>query len=110
MKQKVSICRTIIHDPDVIVLDEPTAGLDVITARHIIELIKDYRQRNKTVLFSTHNMSEVELLADDIAIIHDGKLTFNDTMEQFKAQMSEKNITEEFIRQVNMQEEEPVVV
>jgi ABC-type Na+ transport system ATPase subunit NatA len=55
-------------------------------------------------------MSEVELLADDIAIIHDGKLTFNDTMEQFKAQMSEKNITEEFIRQVNMQEEEPVVV
>jgi sodium transport system ATP-binding protein len=110
MKQKVSICRTIIHDPDVIVLDEPTAGLDVITAKHIIELIKDYRQRNKTVLFSTHNMSEVELLADDIAIIHDGKLTFNDTMEQFKAQMSEKNITEEFIRQVNMQEEEPVVV
>ena len=110
MKQKVSICRTIIHDPDVIILDEPTAGLDVITAKHIIELIKDYRQRNKTVLFSTHNMSEVELLSDDIAIIHNGKLLFKDTMEQFKNQMSQKNITEEFIKRINTEEEDLVAI
>ena len=101
MKQKVSICRTMIHDPDVIVFDEPTAGLDVITARHIIELIKDCRQNNKTVLFSTHIMSEVELLSDDFAIIHNGKLLYNNTMEQFKQEMTKENITEEFIKRIN---------
>lgn len=100
MKQKVSICRTMIHDPDVVVFDEPTSGLDVITARHIIDLIRDCKGQNKTVIFSSHIMSEVDLLCDDLAIIHKGKLLFNDTMELFKAQMQTPNLTEEFIRLV----------
>jgi sodium transport system ATP-binding protein len=98
MKQRVSICRTMIHEPEVIVFDEPTSGLDVITAENIIALIRDCKEKGKTVIFSSHIMSEVDLLCDDLAIIHKGKLLFSDTMEQFRANMQAENLTAEFIR------------
>ncbi len=101
MKQKVSIVRTMIHDPEVVVFDEPTAGLDVITAKNIIELIRDCRESNKTVIFSSHIMSEVDMLCDDLAIIHKGKIMFNDTMDNFRKNMQTDTLTEEFIRVVN---------
>lgn len=100
MKQKVSIARTMIHDPEVIVFDEPTAGLDVIAAKNIIELIRNCKDSNKTVIFSSHIMSEVDLLCDDLAIIHKGRILFNDTMDSFREGMKTENITEEFIRVV----------
>lgn len=100
MKQKVSIARTMIHDPQVIVFDEPTQALDVITARNIIKLIKDSRDKGKTVIFSTHIMGEVSLLSDDLAIIHRGKLLFNDSFGKFKEQMKTKSVEDEFIRLV----------
>jgi sodium transport system ATP-binding protein len=98
MKQKVSICRTMIHDPEVVVFDEPTSGLDVITAENIIKLIRDCRDQGKTVIFSSHIMSEVDLLCDDMAIIHKGKLLFSGTMDQFRTDMQADNLTAEFIR------------
>ena len=98
MKQKTSIARTMIHDPEVVIFDEPTVGLDVITARNIIELIRNCREEGKTVIFSTHIMGEVSLLSDDLAIIHKGKLLFNDTFENFLQQMKAKSIEDEFIR------------
>ncbi len=98
MKQKVSICRTMIHDPQVIVFDEPTSGLDVITAENIITLIRDCKQEGKTVIFSSHIMSEVDLLCDDIAIIHKGNLLYNASLEEFKNQMTTENLTTEFIK------------
>lgn len=101
MKQKVSICRTMIHDPEIVVFDEPTSGLDVITAANIIELIRSCKQEGKTVIFSSHIMSEVDLLCDDLAIIHNGKLLFNGEMENFRKQMHESNLTAEFIRIIN---------
>lgn len=101
MKQKVSICRTMIHDPEVIIFDEPTSGLDVITAENIIHLIKNCKQRGKTVIFSSHIMSEVDLLCDDIAIIHEGKILYNNTMAQFRSEQQASNLTEEFIRIIN---------
>ncbi|NLF42579.1 MAG: ATP-binding cassette domain-containing protein [Bacteroidales bacterium] len=101
MKQKVSIARTIIHDPDIVVFDEPTSGLDVITAQSIIELIQDCKKQNKTVIFSSHIMSEVDLLCDDLAIIHKGKILYNNTMEHFRQNMTTSNLTEEFIRIVS---------
>ncbi len=103
MKQKVSICRTMIHDPEVVIFDEPTSGLDVITAENIIKLIRDCKQKGKTVIFSSHIMSEVDLLCDDIAIIHKGKLLYNDTMDEFRKQMQAENLTAEFIRIVGQQ-------
>lgn len=101
MKQKVSICRTMIHDPEVVIFDEPTSGLDVITAENIIQLIRNCREEGKTVLFSSHIMSEVDLLCDDLAIIHKGDMLFNGTMETFKNEMQAENLTAEFIRIVN---------
>ena len=101
MKQKVSICRTMIHDPEVIVFDEPTSGLDVITAENIISLIRDCKNEGKTVIFSSHIMSEVDLLCDDMAIVHKGKLLYNGTMDEFRANQQAKTLTGEFIRIIN---------
>jgi len=98
MKQKVSICRTMIHDPEVVIFDEPTSGLDVITAENIIELIKECKIQGKTVIFSSHIMSEVDLLCDDLAIINKGKLLFQGTMDDFRNNMQAENLTAEFIR------------
>ena len=100
MRQKVSIARTMIHDPEVVVFDEPTTGLDVITARAIIELIRRCREEGKTVIFSTHIMGEVSLLSDDLAIIHKGRLLYNGSFTDFSAQCQSRTIEDEFIRLV----------
>ena len=101
MKQKVSIARTIIHDPEVVIFDEPTAGLDVITADSIIDLIRRSKEDGKTVIFSSHIMSEVDLLCDDLAIIHNGSILYNNTMDKFRSQMETDSLTKEFIRIIN---------
>ena len=99
MKQKVSIARTMIHDPSVVIFDEPTSGLDVITAHNIIELIRQCRQAGKTVIFSSHIMSEVDLLCDDLAIVNRGKLIYQDTMSNFR-QAAGSSLTEGFIQAI----------
>ena len=104
MKQKVAIVRTIIHDPAVVIFDEPTTGLDVITAANIIKLIRQCKDDGKTVIFSSHIMSEVDMLCDDLAIIHKGRLCYASTMEEFRQQMQAPNLTEEFIRIINVSE------
>ncbi len=104
MKQKVSICRTMIHDPEVVIFDEPTSGLDVITAENIIQLIKDCKSQGKTVIFSSHIMSEVDLLCDDLAIVHQGKILYTGEMADFKANMQTDSLTAEFIRIVHSSE------
>jgi sodium transport system ATP-binding protein len=101
MKQKVSIARTMIHNPEVVVFDEPTSGLDVITAENIITLIRDCKNQNKTVIFSSHIMTEVDLLCDDLAIIAKGRVIYSDSMENFRTQMKAETLTGEFIRIVN---------
>lgn len=106
MKQKVSISRTMIHNPDVVVFDEPTSGLDVITAENIINLIKDCKQDGKTVIFSSHIMSEVDLLSDEIGIIHKGRMLFNGTKEAFIQNKQEESLTAEFIRIVKQNQPE----
>lgn len=98
MKQKVSIARTVIHDPAVIVFDEPTASLDVIAARGIIDLIRSSKKAGKTVIFSTHRMDEVSLLSDDLAIVHNGKLLWSESYADFQKQMSTRSVEDEFIR------------
>jgi sodium transport system ATP-binding protein len=98
MKQKVSVARTLIHDPDVLVLDEATAGLDVIASRSIVTLVRQARERGKTVLFSTHRMGEVGQLSDDLALIHRGRLLFNGTYDEFVRGMKAPSLEDEFIR------------
>jgi len=100
MRQKVSIARTMIHDPDVVVLDEATAGLDVIAARSIIRLVRQCREDGKTVIFSTHRMDEVNLLADDLGLLHEGRLLYTGSFDDFSAQMESPTLEDEFIRRV----------
>jgi sodium transport system ATP-binding protein len=87
-----------IHNPEVVIFDEPTSGLDVITAENIIKLIRDCKDQGKTVIFSSHIMSEVDLLCDELAIVHKGQLKYNGTMSDFRQNMEASNLTEEFIR------------
>ena len=90
MKQKTSIARTIIHDPDIIVFDEPTTGLDVMTSRSIIELIRNSKDEKKTIIFSSHRMEEVQSLADDIGVLYNGKLIFSGSKVEFES-LSDSN-------------------
>lgn len=100
MKQKVSIARSMIHDPQVVIFDEPTSGLDVITANSIIELIRSCKEEGKTVIFSSHIMSEVDLLCDDLAIINKGQLIYKDSMSAYRKLSQDQSLTQTFIQLV----------
>src|SRR5258708_35587105 len=100
MKQKTSIARTLVHDPAVMIFDEPTLGLDVMTARSIVRFVRDCRGRGKTVIYSTHVMSEVEKLCDVIGIIHDGKLLTEGTLDELRARHGETDLEEIFVKVV----------
>ena len=73
-KQKASIARALIHDPPVLIFDEPTAGLDVLVARNVLRTVAALRDAGKCVIFSTHIMREVEKLCDRVAIVHRGRV------------------------------------
>lgn len=98
MKQKTSIARTLIHDPAVMIFDEPTLGLDVMTARAIVKFVRDCQSRGKTVIYSTHVMSEVEKLCDTIGIIHGGKLMAEGTLAGLRATYGEQDMEEIFVK------------
>jgi len=100
MKQKTSIARTLVHDPRVMIFDEPTLGLDVMTARTIIDFIRDCRQRGKTVMFSTHVMNEVEKLCDVVGIIQSGKLLAEGSLAELRDRYHETDLEEIFVKVV----------
>jgi sodium transport system ATP-binding protein len=85
MKQKVSIARTVVHDPPVLIFDEPTVGLDVLNALELREITGRLRDEGKAILYSTHIMSEAEQLCDRIAIIHRGRILATGTLAELRA-------------------------
>ena len=99
-KQKVSIVRTVLHDPPVMVFDEPTAGLDVLASRTIVDFVRDCRDRGKCVLFSTHRMDEVEKLCDRVGVIHRGKLLCCEALEALRARTPSGRVEDAFVRLV----------
>src|SRR3984893_10313191 len=100
MKQKTSIARTLVHDPPVMIFDEPTNGLDIMTARTITAFIRECRDSGKTVTSSPHIMSEVEKLCDTIGIIQSGKLLAEGTLEQLRDTYAEQDLEEIFVKVV----------
>ena len=80
MKQKVSLIISIVHDPNIIIFDEPTNGLDVITAKVVTDFLIDLKNRGKTIILSTHIFSLVEKLCDRVGIIINGKMIISDTL------------------------------
>src|SRR5215831_19340979 len=97
MRQKVSIARAIIHDPPVLIFDEPTLGLDVLVARAVLENIERLRVEGKCVLFSTHIMREVERLCDRVAIIGRGKVLACGTLPELRQRYGEDDLEELFL-------------
>jgi sodium transport system ATP-binding protein len=103
MKQKTSIARTLVHDPPVMIFDEPTLGLDVLTARTVLGFIQECGRRGKTVIFSTHAMSEAERLCDSIAIIHGGRILADGTLAQLRKRAGVEHLEDIFIKTVEEQ-------
>jgi len=99
-KQRVSIARAILHDPPVLFFDEPTAGLDVVTAQTIMEFIEEQRDQGRTIIFSTHVMSEAERLCDEIAIIHDGRIRGRGTLQHILEESNETRLEAAFLKLV----------
>jgi len=100
MKQKAAFGRAIVHDPQIMFFDEPTSGLDVSAARNVHDFIMDCKKAGKTILFSSHTMSEVEKLCDRIGIIHKGKLIDTGTIDELKAKYNNNSLEEIFIHLV----------
>jgi sodium transport system ATP-binding protein len=104
MKQKLSIARCIIHDPPILILDEPTLGLDIITARTVTGYVKRFREQGKCIIYSTHLMREAERLCDVIAIIHQGNLIAQGTLEELKKNSSSEDLEEIFFELITQGE------
>ncbi|AWX54263.1 ATP-binding cassette domain-containing protein [Brevibacillus brevis] len=97
MKQKVAIARTLVHDPDVILLDEPTTGLDVTAATIFRRMVRKLQEEGKTILFSSHNMGEINKLCKRVALIHKGKLRFAGGLDALREQFGTEDLDDIFM-------------
>jgi len=101
MKQKVSIARALVNDPPVLIFDEPTAGLDILVQRAVLESIKQLRGRGKTIVFSTHIMREVERLCDRVAIMARGRIVVCGTLDELRQVYRQDDLEELFFSLVS---------
>jgi sodium transport system ATP-binding protein len=99
-KQKLSLARSILHDPPVLILDEPTFGLDVMSARTVVRTIDLFRKQGRTILLSTHIMRIAEKLCDRIGILYKGTLHAIGTVDELKAQFGGDDLEEAFFAAV----------
>ena len=93
MKQKVSLVISIVHDPDFIIFDEPTNGLDIITAKTVTDFLLDLKNECKTIIISTHIFSLVEKICDRVGIIFNGKMIIEDSVKELT---KEKSLEDKF--------------
>jgi sodium transport system ATP-binding protein len=100
MRQKVSIARALVHDPPVLIFDEPTLGLDVLVARAVLQTIERLKALGKCILFSTHIMREVEKLCDRVAIIGRGQIRATGTVAELRDRYGEQDLEELFFNLV----------
>ena len=96
-KQRVNIARTIIHDPPVLIFDEPTAGLDILASAQIVRFVRESRERGRCVIFSTHVMREAEKLCDRLVILHQGQVCLAGTLSEVRAHAGTEDLEEVFL-------------
>ena len=101
MRQKVSIARAIVHDPPVMIFDEPTLGLDVLVARAVLENIERLRDEGKCILYSTHIMREVEKICTRVAIVSKGKIQAAGTLDELRDRYGQRDLEELFFQLVS---------
>ncbi len=106
-KIKVALARALIHNPQHVVLDEPTNGLDVMATRALRRIINQLKQDGKCVLFSSHIMQEVDALCDDVVVISQGEVKFDGTIQAFREQAGTDDLEEAFIQIADITEDTP---
>ncbi len=99
-KQRANIARAFLHEPELLILDEPTTALDVLSGRFIVESIRKERAAGRAILFSTHIMSEAEYLCDRIALVHQGRIVDEGTLPELLAKSGTTNLTDAFLHHV----------
>jgi sodium transport system ATP-binding protein len=82
MKQKVSLAISLVHNPEIIIFDEPTNGLDVLTAKVVTDFLEELKKQGKTIIISTHIFSLIEKICDRVGIVIDGKMAVCDSLEK----------------------------
>ena len=100
MKQRLSIARVVFHDPEVLIFDEPTSGLDVFGAREVLGLVLDLKKKGRTVIYSTHIMTEAERICDEIAIIEKGAILRQGTLATLGAGNGSGSLEDVFVEVV----------
>jgi ABC-2 type transport system ATP-binding protein len=95
-QQKVQLIGTLLHDPDLIILDEPQSGLDPVNMVLVRNLLRDLRQEGKTILLSTHVMGEAEKMADEIVLIHHGKVVLEGTLDEVRGSFGRNTLHLDF--------------
>lgn len=99
MKQKTAIARAVVHDPELVVLDEPTTGLDIVATQRVLQFILGLKRQNIPVIFSTHHLDEVAELCDQITVINQGINTFSDDFESF-AKLAAGSLHQSFMHSI----------
>ncbi|AFC99555.1 ABC-type multidrug transport system, ATPase component [Methanocella conradii HZ254] len=97
MKRKVSIARALLHDPDILVLDEPSSGLDPLTSFFIVDYLRRLRAEGKTIVLSAHNLFHVEYVCDRVAILKNGKLLVCDSMANIRKSLGKREYEVKFM-------------
>ncbi|SPD74033.1 ABC-type multidrug transport system, ATPase component [uncultured Desulfobacterium sp.] len=98
MKQRIGLAQAMIHDPEILILDEPMSGLDPLGRRLISRLILEFKEAGKTVFFSTHILNDVEMLCDRIGVLHKGKLLYCGDLQGF--QKDSNTLEEAFVKEI----------
>tara|TARA_Y100001980_G_C14556564_1_gene348607 strand:- start:5149 stop:5979 length:831 start_codon:yes stop_codon:yes gene_type:complete len=101
MRQKTALLRALAHGPEILLLDEPTAGLDVTSARLVRKLVLQLKEEGGTVIYSTHNLSEAEKVCDRIIIMHNGQLRFDGTNEDLLSETDTKSLEDAYVKLTN---------
>ena len=104
MKQKCAIARTVVHEPRIVILDEPTTGLDVMAAKILLDFIASYKALRVPLVFSTHHLHEVEKLCDRVCIINRGKTEFHGTVEALRHLGGSADLYDAFVSVVNREQ------
>lgn len=94
--QRASIARCLVHDPKYYILDEPTSGLDIISSKAILDMIKEQRNNNKCILYSTHYMEEAENICDRVILLDRGKIIMMGTPQEIKEKTNTSNLRDAF--------------
>ena len=110
MRQKILICAAILHDPDLIVLDEPFSGLDVHAALVLRSLIRSLAASGKTVLFSSHVLEVVEKVCHRVVILHQGRVVANDSIERLRDWMALPTLEEIFAQLVTQSDPDAIAL